>query len=134
MKPNAWIACGAILAGLAVAMGAFGAHGLKPWLTERAGLSAEAAARSLETYETAARYHMYHALALILIGMFAQRDPSRSLDAAGWSFLVGILLFSGLCYAIALGGPKKLGAIVPIGGVAFIIGWLAMAIGALKQG
>ena len=58
----------------------------------------------------------------------------RALDVAGWCFLAGILIFSGLCYALALGGPKYLGAIVPMGGVAFIVGWVALAVGALRKG
>lgn len=132
MNPRVWIACGAILAALAVAMGAFGAHLLKPALEKRQDLPADEITKRLETYETAARYHMYHALALVLTGLLASQVRSRFLDAAGVSFLVGILIFSGLCYAIALGGAKRLGAVVPIGGVAFILGWLAMAAARIK--
>ena len=133
MKPNAWLACGAILAALAVASGAFGAHLLKPRLTRDTRLSAEEIAKRLETYETAARYHMYHAIGLALVGIAASGGGNRCFDAAGWCFLVGIAVFSGCCYALALGGPKILGAIVPIGGLSFIAGWLALAIGALKR-
>lgn len=124
MKPHAWIVCGALLAALSVAMGAFGAHGLKEQL---------AATSRTDTFETAARYHMYHAIALILVGLLAGGGGSRALDVAGWCFLAGILIFSGLCYALSLGGPRFLGAIVPIGGVAFIAGWIAMAVGTLRN-
>ncbi len=124
MKPHAWLVCGALLAALSVAMGAFGAHGLKEQL---------AATNRTDTFETAARYHMYHAIALVLVGLLAAGGSNRALDVAGWCFLAGILIFSGLCYALSLGGPKYLGAIVPIGGVAFIVGWIALAIGALRN-
>ena len=134
MNSHAWIVCGALLAALSVALGAFGAHGLKPRLAQDASLSAEAAAKRLETYETAARYQMYHAIGLALVGLLSAGGGNRSLDAAGWCFLAGILVFSGLCYALALGGPRRLGAIVPFGGVAFIAGWVALALGALRKG
>lgn len=124
MKPHAWLVCGALLAALSVAMGAFGAHGLKEQL---------AATNRTDTFETAARYHMYHAIALVLVGLLAAGGSSRALDVAGWCFLAGILIFSGLCYALSLGGPRYLGAIVPIGGVAFIAGWIALAIGAMRN-
>jgi uncharacterized membrane protein YgdD (TMEM256/DUF423 family) len=124
MKPHAWLVCGALLAALSVAMGAFGAHGLKEHL---------AATNRTDTFETAARYHMYHAIGLVLVGLLAAGGSNRTLDIAGWCFLAGILIFSGLCYALSLGGPKYLGAIVPIGGVAFIAGWIALAIGALRN-
>jgi len=124
MNPRAWLVLGALLAALSVAMGAFGAHGLKEQL---------AAANRTDTFETAARYHMYHAIAVVLVGLLAAGGSNRAFDIAGWCFLAGILIFSGLCYALALGGPKYLGAIVPIGGVAFIAGWIALAVGALKN-
>ena len=124
MKPHAWIVCGALLAALSVAMGAFGAHGLKEQL---------AATSRTDTFETAARYHMYHAIALVLVGLLTGGGGSRALDVAGWCFLAGILIFSGLCYALSLGGPRFLGAIVPIGGVAFLAGWIALAVGALRN-
>jgi uncharacterized membrane protein YgdD (TMEM256/DUF423 family) len=134
MKPHLWIACGAVLAALSVVTGAFGAHGLRPALEKNAELSAEQVARRLETYETAARYHMYHAIAIVLAGLLASHFASRWLNVAGACFTLGILIFSGFCYALALGGPKFLGAIVPIGGVAFILGWLAMAVAAASKG
>ncbi|HEV3344409.1 MAG TPA: DUF423 domain-containing protein [Pirellulales bacterium] len=132
MKPTSWIACGALLAGLAVAAGAFGAHGLTSKLKNDTSLSAEEAARRLDIFETAARYQMYHALAILFTGLLATRQMSSSLTVAGCCFLFGVIVFSGCLYAIALGGPKLLGAIVPIGGVSFIVGWICLAIGAFQ--
>jgi uncharacterized membrane protein YgdD (TMEM256/DUF423 family) len=108
---------GAISAGLAVALGAFAAHGL------RARLSPEA----LQTFETGARYHMYHALALLAVGWAVTRWPGTAVTAAGWLFIAGTLLFSGSLYLLAVTGVRALGAITPIGGLAFILGWLALA-------
>jgi len=102
---------GAINGALAVVVGAFGAHGLKEKLDEKA----------LEVFETGARYHMYHALAMVLAGALGARMP-------GLVFQVGIVVFSGSLYALALTGTKGLGAITPIGGLAFIVGWIWLAI------
>lgn len=111
---------GSLLAGLAVAIGAFGAHALRDRL----------APDMLNTFETAVRYQMYHALALLAVALLLARFPSSTLiPAAGWSFLAGILLFSGSLYLLCLTGYKWLGAITPLGGVAFILGWLALALG-----
>ncbi len=107
------IALGAFNAALAVAAGAFGAHGLRDRLEPRA----------LEIFETAARYQMYHALAMILAGLIVARGAS----AAGWLFQIGIVIFSGSLYALALTEVKVLGAITPLGGVAFLAGWLWLA-------
>ncbi|MBI2826300.1 MAG: DUF423 domain-containing protein [Planctomycetia bacterium] len=121
MSARTWIVLGAVFGALAVGSGAFGAHGLKARLTESG---------QLDTYETAVRYQMYHALALVLVGLLALRHSSRLWDVAGVCFAGGILVFSGLLYGLALGGPRILGAIVPFGGLAFIVGWVAMAAGA----
>ena len=107
------IALGTINAALAVAAGAFGAHGLKERLD----------ARSLEIFETAARYHMYHALAIVLCGVIATKGATT----AGWILQAGIVIFSGSLYALALTGVKGLGAITPIGGLAFLVGWAYLA-------
>ena len=116
-----WIRIGAILGGLAVVAGAFGAHGLRERLD----------ARSLEVFETAAKYQMYHALALMAVGVLAMMGRGgASLAVAGWSFLVGILIFSGTLYGLSISGLRWLGAITPIGGVAMIVGWIALAIAA----
>lgn len=111
-----WIALGALNAALAVAAGAFAAHGLRERLD----------ARALEVFEIGARYHMYHALAIVAAGVLTTSGAARG-QLAGWLFQVGIVLFSGSLYALALTGTKGLGAITPIGGVAFIAGWLWLA-------
>ena len=107
------IALGAVNAAIAVAAGAFGAHGLRDRLEPRA----------LEIFETAARYQMYHALALVLCGVIATRGAAT----AGWLLQLGIVVFSGSLYALALTGVKGLGAITPLGGLAFLIGWSWLA-------
>ena len=112
-----WIALGAVNAAIAVGAGAFAAHGLRERLD----------ARALEVFETGARYQMYHALALILAGILASSSLVRGASAAGWLFQAGIVLFSGSLYALALTGTKGLGAITPIGGLAFLAGWLWLA-------
>ena len=104
---NPLIALGALNAAIAVAAGAFAAHGLRERLEPRA----------LEIFETGARYQMYHAFAIIIAGLLAART-------VGWVFQAGIVLFSGSLYALALSDIKVLGAITPIGGLAFIAGWL----------
>ena len=123
MSSRMMLVLAAVLGALSVSAGAFGAHALKEKLI---------AAGQLENYETAARYQMYHAIALAITGMLALRQPLTSLSIAGVCFFAGTLVFSGLLYAIALGGPKILGAIVPIGGTALIAGWVLLAIGAAK--
>ena len=108
---------GAVSAGLAVALGAFAAHGL------RSRISPEA----IQTFETGARYHMYHALALLAVAWAATRWPGAAVTAAGWLFVAGTLVFSGSLYLLAVTGVRVLGAITPFGGLAFILGWLALA-------
>lgn len=113
-----WIVLGALLAAAAVAAGAFGAHGLKERLS----------ADDLDTYQTAARYHMFHALGLIAVGYCAQRFGGGLVNAAGWLFIAGIILFSGALYVLALSGVRVLGAVAPIGGTALIGGWICLAL------
>jgi uncharacterized membrane protein YgdD (TMEM256/DUF423 family) len=108
---------GALSGFLAVLVGAFGAHAL------RARLSPEL----LQTFETGTRYQMFHALALLHVGMVAEREPRPGLRAAGWLFVIGTVLFSGSLYALALSGTRFFGAITPLGGLCFLIGWLALA-------
>lgn len=105
-----WCALGALTAGLAVAAGAFGAHGLKEQIP----------ADRLTIFEVGVRYQMYHALAVLIVSLL---PDSRPRDAAGWAFLAGIVVFSGSLYVMALSGVRWWGAITPIGGVAFLIGW-----------
>jgi uncharacterized membrane protein YgdD (TMEM256/DUF423 family) len=123
-----WIAIGAGLGALGVALGAFGAHFLRDWVSKGVW-----EARQLEIFEVGVRYQMYHALALIAVGLWAERRPSRRATAAGACFLFGCVVFSGLLYALAFTQIKILGAIVPIGGLAFIVGWLALAAAAATQ-
>ena len=118
-----WLILGAASAFLSVTAGAFGAHAL------RARLSAD-----LQTiFETGARYHMYHSLALIAVGLLAHLRPSPLLNGAGWAFVVGLVLFSGSLYALALSGIRVLGAITPLGGVGFLVGWVLFALAAWRQ-
>jgi len=102
---------------LSVAAGAFGAHALRSRL----------APDMLAVFETGSRYQMYHAIALVLVGLIATRTQGASVTVAGWAFLAGTVLFSGSLYALTLTGTRALGAITPFGGVAFIVGWLALA-------
>lgn len=118
-----YFAYGAIGAALAVALGAFGAHGLKDTLSED----------MLEVYETGVRYHMYHALALMLVALLADRIGDTKLVRVGARLLlIGIVLFSGSLYALALSDVSILGAITPLGGVAFLVGWGYIAAAALR--
>ncbi|MFO0900756.1 MAG: DUF423 domain-containing protein [Pirellulales bacterium] len=128
MTGSRWIAIGAGLGALGVALGAFGAHFLRDRVS-----SGVWDARQLEIFEVGVRYQMYHALALVVVGLWAERRPSRRATAAGACFLFGIVVFSGLLYALAFTQIKVLGAIVPIGGMAFIVGWLALAAAAATQ-
>ncbi len=112
---------GALLAGLGVAFGAFGAHALRARLEPRA----------LETFETGVRYQMYHAFALFAVAWLLSRNiPGAA--TAGWAFLAGVLLFSGSLYLMALTGWTWLGPVTPLGGVAFLTGWGLLALAASK--
>jgi uncharacterized membrane protein YgdD (TMEM256/DUF423 family) len=111
----ATLAC--LLAFLAVAAGAFGAHALR----------ARVAPDLLAVWETAARYQMYHALALFAVAWALARWPGTPAVVAGWLFIVGIVLFSGSLYLLSITGVRWLGAITPLGGVAFLAGWLLLA-------
>lgn len=108
---------GALSAFIAVALGAFGAHALKARLD----------APLLAVFETAVRYQMTHALALLAVGWACTRWPGRVLTASGWLFVAGTLLFSGSLYALSLTGLRGLGAITPLGGVAWLAGWACLA-------
>ena len=111
---------GALMGGLGVAIGAFGAHGLRGRLTPD----------MLAVFETGVRYHLYHALAMLATAALMSRMDGRAIVVAGWSFFAGILIFSGSLYALALSDVRILGAVTPIGGVAFLIGWIALAVAA----
>ena len=114
---------GSLAGFLGVAAGAFGAHGLRNrWSPEM-----------LAAFETAVRYQMYHAFALLITAAIIGRvGDARLLTIAGWSFMTGIVLFSGSLYALALTGISGLGAITPVGGLAFLLGWACLAIFAAR--
>jgi uncharacterized membrane protein YgdD (TMEM256/DUF423 family) len=118
---RAFIVAGGIAGALAVALGAFGAHGLSATLAAngRAG-----------TFDTAAHYHLAHALALVLTGLLAERLPGRWTRLAGWLFLAGVLIFSGSLYILAVFDLGFMGAVAPLGGAALIGGWLCLALAA----
>lgn len=117
-----FVLLGALFAGLAVAAGAFGAHALKGRLSPE----------DLAIFETAARYQMYHALALLALAGVADRWPGALLVWAGWLFIAGIALFSGSLYALALSGIRLLGAVTPLGGLCFLAGWTCVALAAYR--
>lgn len=118
MTAKACARAGAFFALLAVAAGAFGAHGLKDVLE----------AEMKAVYETAVRYQMYHALALLLVAALGDRISARALSWSGCCFVAGVVLFSGSLYALSLTGIRKLGAITPLGGLFFLAGWLALVL------
>ncbi|MEO0685931.1 MAG: DUF423 domain-containing protein [Cyanobacteria bacterium J06649_11] len=119
-----FIILAALFGGSSVAAGAFASHALKERISDRA----------LEIFEVGARYQMYHALALLLIAILLSQaeTPSTTLVASGWLFIIGIFIFSGSLYALSLSDIKILGAITPLGGVAFIAGWGALLIAAFS--
>jgi uncharacterized membrane protein YgdD (TMEM256/DUF423 family) len=119
-----YFAIGAINAALAIALGAFGAHGLEKQLTEH----------YLEVFETGVRYHMYSALGLMLIALFAKQIGFSKLVLNGGRLIVGgTILFSGSLYVLAISGFSKLGIITPLGGVAILAGWACVIVAALKK-
>ncbi len=118
-----FLVLGSLNALLSVALGAFGAHALKTRLS----------ADMLAVYQTGVQYHMIHALGLILIAIVSEKLGNSSLAvASGWTLFIGIILFSGSLYALSLSGIKILGAITPLGGVAFLLGWGLLAFAAMK--
>jgi uncharacterized membrane protein YgdD (TMEM256/DUF423 family) len=131
MTGQRWIGLGAIFCGLAVATGAFAAHGLdKIFVAKYAdmtrtvgGQTIPLATKFLNDFKTGAEYQMYHGLALIAVGLIAERRPSSRVAIAAWAFTIGILLFSGSLYVLTLTGVTKWGAVTPFGGIAFLIGW-----------
>ncbi len=122
MAGQSWALVGAVAAGIGVALGAFGAHGLK----------GKVGSDLLAVFETGVRYHLIHALALLFVGLAAERAPAGWMAAAGWLFLFGIVVFSGSLYLMVLSGARWLGAVTPLGGVAFIAGWMALAVALLR--
>jgi len=117
-----WIVLGTLIMFSGVALGAFGAHSLKTVLTPE----------TKPIYQTAVLYHLVHGLAILIVALLinSMRGPFASM--AGWLFLIGIFLFSGSLYALSVTGISRLGAITPLGGLAFLVGWLSLFIGALR--
>jgi len=114
---------GSVFAGLGVALGAFAAHGLRSTLSPA----------DLATFETGVRYQMYHAFALLVVaGALARWEGAMTAVAAGWMFVAGIVLFSGSLYVLVTTGPRWMGAVTPLGGVAFLVGWALLAWTALR--
>ncbi len=151
MKPSVWLLLAGLLGAAGVGLGAYGAHGLDtllakkylpgaeeswsaypPHAVEVAGQPDQLAAtfeiqKRIDVFNTAVRYQMWHALALVGVALLATQVRSVGLNIAGFCFLVGIVLFSGLLFAWSLGGPPWLVRVVPLGGVSFMIGWVALA-------
>jgi uncharacterized membrane protein YgdD (TMEM256/DUF423 family) len=124
MKKETTLLAGAITGGLAVAVGAFGAHSLKSQLM---------AAGRFDTFETAVRYQFYHAFALLIVALVMHHMDSNKLRYSGLFFLLGIIFFSGSLYALCLSGITAFGAVTPFGGVFFIIGWILLGISVYKK-
>lgn len=124
MKNQLFISIAAIMGALAVGIGAFGAHGLKAVL--------EATDRT-ETFETAVKYHFYHALVLLVLAIWMRKEALKPLKLSFYFFVAGIFIFSGSLYVLSLTGITWLGAITPLGGLAFIIGWLSLAFSTRKK-
>ncbi|SFX46075.1 Uncharacterized membrane protein YgdD, TMEM256/DUF423 family [Thermoactinomyces sp. DSM 45891] len=115
---------GSLNMALSIALGAFGAHGLKGKVAEK----------MIANWNTGAHYHMIHALGMLIVGILLSKvQDSGMLTTSGWLMLVGVVLFSGSLYVMAVTGVTKLGAITPIGGLAFIMAWILMAAVAYKQ-
>lgn len=121
--PSLWLALGSAYGFLAVALGAFGAHGLKTRLSPEL----------LAVWHTGVDYHVYHALALLAVGLLAREQPLGLLSAAGTCFALGVLLFSGSLYALALSGVRVLGAITPFGGLLFLLGWACLFAAVIRR-
>lgn len=119
-----WIIIGSLAGALAVGFGAFGAHGLRERLD----------ADALAVFDIAARYQMYHAFALLAVGFLALRVDNLTVRIAGCAFVLGIVLFSGSLYGLALTGQRWMGMITPVGGLSFIVGWVALALAAYRPG
>tara|TARA_R110000868_G_scaffold56666_4_gene175249 strand:- start:2816 stop:3238 length:423 start_codon:yes stop_codon:yes gene_type:complete len=121
-KMKLWLTLGALSGFLAVAFGAFGAH----------ALANRATPEELNAFEIGARYHMYHALALIAVAWLATQGESALVNMAGWAFMAGIVLFSGSLYVLGITGSRALVLATPLGGVAFLIGWACLIARAFK--
>ena len=136
MSASRWLLLGAMFGGLSVGLGAFAAHGLDKVFVEKyagqtrvvAGETVPLSKKFLGDFKTGAEYQMSHSLALLAVGLLAQRRASVRLVIAGVAFTLGIVLFSGSLYVLTLSGVTKWGMVTPLGGVAFLVGWLALAL------
>ena len=136
MSASRWLLLGAIFAGLSVGLGAFAAHGLDKVFVEKyagqtrvvAGETVPRSKKFLNDFKTGAEYQMYHSLALLAVGLLAQQRTSLRLVIAGAAFTAGIVLFSGSLYILTLTGVTKWGMVTPLGGIAFLVGWIALAL------
>ncbi len=117
-----WFAAGAVMCGLGVLLGAFGAHGLRGRVTPE----------MLAVFETGVRYHLVHGLALLAVAWATTRWPNTWISASGWLFVAGIVVFSGSLYLLSITGVRWLGAITPIGGLCFVAGWLILTLSAMR--
>ncbi len=122
MNWTIWTAFGSFFAALGVGLGAFGAHALKSRLSPE----------DLAIFEVGVRYQMYHALALLALGFIASKIDSTLIKVSGWSFIFGIVIFSGSLYTLVFSGVRTWGAVTPIGGLAFILAWLLVGIAVIK--
>ena len=125
-----WLAIGAFLGFASVALGAFGAHGLKRAISEWE-LTPQEQTRRLDNWVVAARYQMYHALALMCVGLITNRQSRRLLHVAAVAFCLGVVVFSGCLYAYVLTGAKAWALVVPVGGVLLLLGWLGVLVSVL---
>jgi uncharacterized membrane protein YgdD (TMEM256/DUF423 family) len=129
-----WIAIGALLGALGVGFGAFGAHVLGDYL-QRLGYAGDDLARRLDIFETAIRYQLIHAIAIVIVGFGLEARQVGAWRFAAWAFVIGITLFSGLLKVMTFADAQWnwLGMIVPVGGISMIVGWIAVAVGALRK-
>ncbi|GAB4158849.1 MAG: DUF423 domain-containing protein [Planctomycetaceae bacterium] len=134
-----WTGIGALMGALGVTLGAFGAHGLDSYFQEKykdtepkkvCGEELPASAKYLRDFQTGVRYHMYHVVGLLAVGVLSNSGRQKSLEWAGWLFLMGIVLFSGALYILTIAGSHAMGIrwglVAPFGGTAFILGWLML--------
>ena len=124
MQKQSALLAGAIIGGLAVAIGAFGAHALKQFLVD---------AGREDTFQLAVRYQFYHALALLAAGLTMTQSSGKALRYSSLSFVLGVIIFSGSLYGLCFTGVRMLGAITPLGGIFFVLGWALLAIGVYKN-
>lgn len=136
---DCWLKCAGVMGALAVIVGAFGAHGVDSYFEEKyadtpeknlTGMTVPASWKYMQDYQTGVRYHFYHVIGLLAVGLLLRERRCRALEIAGWCFLSGIVLFSGSLYVLTLTGQTWLGMVTPFGGLAFIAGWGAVVAGA----